>query len=140
MMAYMKSNGVRGKVIELDWWASHQGTFATGGPGQGSGPRSTVQATIVATPTQHFSGRGLFDRNRSLWNSFAVISQASGRRFWFGGDTGYCGDAFRDVGERLGPFDLAAIPIGAYLPRSFMAPVHVDPEEAVRMHQVGREG
>ena len=71
------------------------------------------------------------DRRASLWGGFAVRSGA--RSFYFAGDTGYC-PAFAEIGARLGPFDLAAIPVGAYAPRWFMAPQHVDPGEAVRVH------
>ena len=56
------------------------------------------------------------------------------RRFWFAGDTGYA-PVFKEIGERLGPFDLAAIPTGAYAPRWFMKPQHTDPLEAVKVHQ-----
>jgi L-ascorbate metabolism protein UlaG (beta-lactamase superfamily) len=54
--------------------------------------------------------------------------------FYFAGDTGYSND-FRDIGERFGGFDLAAIPVGAYLPRWFMKDQHVDPDEAVQIHR-----
>ena len=59
--------------------------------------------------------------------------RSGGRSFYFAGDTGYC-PVFAEVGARLGPFDLAAIPVGAYSPRWFMAPQHVDPWEAIRIH------
>ncbi len=55
-------------------------------------------------------------------------------RFWFGGDTAYS-DAFEQIGRRLGPFDVSAIPIGAYYPRWFMGHVHADPAEAVGIHR-----
>lgn len=112
---WFRARGIN-NVIELDWWDE----FELGG------------LTFVCTPTQHFSGRGLFDRNKTLWSGWAVLG--SNRRFWFAGDTGYF-SAFKQIGERYGPFDLAAIPIGAYNPAWFMNPMHVDPEQAVQVHQ-----
>ena len=82
---------------------------------------------------QHWSSRKVWDRRRSLWGGYAVISPDA--RFWFAGDTGYC-PAFREIGRELGPFDCSAIPVGAYEPRGFMQPQHVNPEEAVQIHQV----
>lgn len=82
---------------------------------------------------QHWSSRKGWDRRASLWGGYAVLG--SEQRFWFAGDTGYC-PAFPEIGQRLGPFDLAAIPIGAYEPRDFMKPQHVDPAEAVQIHKV----
>ncbi|MGE4653251.1 MAG: MBL fold metallo-hydrolase, partial [Myxococcota bacterium] len=76
-----------------------------------------------------WSQRGLFDRNRSLWASWAVVGPT--RRFYFGGDTGYF-EGFRAIGSTLGPFDLAALPIGAYEPRAMMREAHLNPEEAVQ--------
>ncbi len=83
---------------------------------------------------QHWSLRSGFDRMASLWGGYAVLGAR--QRFWFTGDTGYC-SVFQEIGKRLGPFDLAAIPVGAYEPRDFMRPQHVNPREAVRIHQVG---
>ncbi|KAK9833519.1 hypothetical protein WJX81_000714 [Elliptochloris bilobata] len=80
---------------------------------------------------QHWSLRSGFDRRTSLWGGFAV--HAGVHAFYFAGDTGYC-PAFAEVGSRLGPFDLAAIPVGAYAPTWLMAPQHVTPQEAVRIH------
>ena len=82
---------------------------------------------------QHWSNRG-WDKNKSLWGGYAFRGRS--RSFWFAGDTGYC-PVFADIGTRLGPFDLAAIPIGAYAPRWFMKPQHCNPHEAVAIHQVG---
>lgn len=105
-------------VIELDWWEENCV------PGHDS-------VTFVFTPAQHWCKRTLLDDNRVLWGSWAVLGPWS--RFFFAGDTGYC-SAFEEIGRRFGPFDLAAIPIGAYEPRWFMKYQHVDPEEAVRIH------
>jgi N-acyl-phosphatidylethanolamine-hydrolysing phospholipase D len=103
-------------VTELDWWESAE----LGG----------VRFTL--TPAQHWSARSLFDRSQSLWGGWAIA--ASDLNFFFAGDTGYSTD-FAEIGRRLGPFDLAAIPIGAYAPRWFMQMQHVDPGEALRMHR-----
>lgn len=69
---------------------------------------------------------------QSLWCSWAIIGPK--QRFYFAGDTGYC-PAFRSIGHYYGPFTLAAIPIGAYDPRHIMQNQHVDPAEAVKIHQ-----
>jgi len=113
--AFFADRGIGG-VVEMDWWDS-----------------LTLQDwTIHAVPVQHFSGRSLFDRNETLWAGWVLEHPEF--KFFFAGDTGYSKD-FRDLGTRLGPFDLAAIPIGAYEPRWFMSAVHVDPEQAVKIHQ-----
>ena len=105
--------GFRARAQELAWWESAE----IGG----------VRAHCV--PAQHFSGRGLTDRNRRLWAGWVV--EGATRRFYHAGDTGYFG-GFAEIGKRFGPIDLAAMPIGAYLPREMMGFVHVNPEEAVR--------
>jgi N-acyl-phosphatidylethanolamine-hydrolysing phospholipase D len=84
---------------------------------------------ITCVPSQHWSQRGLFDARRSLWCAWVVL--AAERRFYFMGDSGWY-PGFSDVGRAFGPFDLAAVPIGAYQPEAMMRPHHVDPEEAVR--------
>ena len=83
--------------------------------------------TVVCTPAQHGSGRTLIDQGRRLWASWAVLGS---KRFYFAGDTGYY-HHFKDIGEALGPFDLAALPIGSYTPRALAKPVHMSPEEAL---------
>lgn len=110
----VRSTGIR-RVEELDWWQSVQ----VGG------------ASVTSTPAHHFSARTPFDRNRALWGGFMLTLGEV--RILFAGDTAY-GTFFQDIGRRLGPIDLALIPIGAYEPRWFMRSVHMNPEEAVQAH------
>ncbi|XP_049616667.1 N-acyl-phosphatidylethanolamine-hydrolyzing phospholipase D isoform X1 [Syngnathus scovelli] len=105
-------------VIELDWWEENC-------------VPSHDDVIFVCTPAQHWSKRTAVDNNKSLWSSWTVLGPD--HRFFFAGDTGYC-SVFREIGRRFGPFDLAAIPIGAYLPRDVMKGQHVDPKEAVQIH------
>ncbi|MCB1066766.1 MAG: MBL fold metallo-hydrolase [Simkania sp.] len=93
--------------------------------------------TITAVPTQHFSGRGLHDRNKSHWNGYVMTFKNldHSKKAYFVGDTGYNPHDFKAIGEKYGPMDLSLIPIGAYRPRFFMREVHVNPEEAVMIHQ-----
>lgn len=104
------------EIVALDW---HDATRLEG-----------HDVTVHFLPVQHWSNRTGFDRNRSLWGSFAVHHPTF--RFWFSGDLGYS-DAPRVIGEKHGPFDAAAIAIGAYEPRWFMRPQHVNPHEAVQV-------
>ncbi|MFC3676784.1 MBL fold metallo-hydrolase [Ferrovibrio xuzhouensis] len=101
-------------IDELDWYDSidHAGV------------------TVTATPAVHFSRRGLRDTNRTLWAGFVVTSKADGRQLYFSGDTAH-GAVFREMGQRLGPIDLALVGIGAYEPRIIMQASHATPEEAV---------
>ncbi len=110
----LRSMGVR-RVEELDWWQ----------------PAATTALAITLTPAHHFAARGLLDRNRALWGGFVVI--AGTQRIYFAGDTAYA-PFFADVRHRLGPIDLALLPIGAYEPRWFMKAVHMNPAEAVQAH------
>jgi N-acyl-phosphatidylethanolamine-hydrolysing phospholipase D len=104
------------RVVELDWWES----TVVGG------------LTIVCTPAQHSSGRTLTDQNRRLWSSWAVLGES--KRFFFAGDTGYFA-GFKEIGARLGPFELATVPIGGYSAYVSRHPNHVNPEEAVRLFE-----
>jgi len=103
-------------VTEFDWWEHVE--------------LDGVRFTL--TPAQHWSARSLFDRNRTLWGGWAI--RAPDLNFFFSGDTGYSPD-FKEIGRRLGPFDFSALPIGAYAPRWFMRAQHVDPAEALHIHQ-----
>ena len=111
--AWLAQRGIT-DVEELDWWDG----------------RTVRGLTFTCVPAQHFSGRGLFDRNRRLWSGFTVAGRS--KRLYFAGDTAYY-DGLKEIGARLGPFDLAAIPIGAYLPATIMKPSHTSPEEALRV-------
>ncbi|HYX38564.1 MAG TPA: MBL fold metallo-hydrolase [Oligoflexus sp.] len=86
---------------------------------------------MIFTPSQHWSARGLFDRNRSLWGSYLL--QWAGKQIYFGGDTGY-GPHFKAIQQAHGRIWLAMLPIGAYEPRWFMKQAHMNPEEAVQAH------
>jgi N-acyl-phosphatidylethanolamine-hydrolysing phospholipase D len=93
------------------------------------------------TPSQHWSARGVFDHNHTLWGSWAVF--AGDLHWYFAGDTGYSTDfantqrrfADRQTPAMGGGFDLALIPLGAYEPRWFMRTHHINPEEAMQAHQ-----
>lgn len=133
VQSILKSIGIT-NTIELDWWQSYFIDNNNNNNITNNNKTSNNEAAIqiVFTPTQHWSSRSLFDRGSSLWGSYAVLSPQS--RFFFTGDTAYC-NVFKDIGETYGPFDLAAIPIGAYKPRQFMKDVHCDPTEAILIHQ-----
>ena len=85
-------------------------------------------------PTQHWSARGLTDRNKALWASFVIETPAG--RIYHVADSGYGdGHHFRAARDRYGPFRLAILPIGAYEPRWFMGDQHMNPAESVRAFQ-----
>lgn len=99
------------RVLELDWTETTR----------------IGDVVVYCLPVQHWSKRSLFDDDRALWSSWAVIGPT--RRFYYGGDTGYF-TGFREIGAAHGPFDLAVLPIGAYAPREMMIESHMNPEEA----------
>lgn len=103
-------------IIELDW----QQSFALHG------------VNFTAEPSQHWGKRSLFDAYERLWASWVI--SAGQQRIFFAGDTGYA-DHFRQIGEQYNGFNLALLPIGAYEPRWFMRGYHVNPQEAVQLHQ-----
>lgn len=101
------------KIVALDWWQQHQ----------------TKGVTFTATPSQHFSGRGLLDKNQTLWASWAI--KTAQLNLFFSGDSGYFA-GFADIGERLGPFDLTLIETGAY--DELWSGIHMQPEQSLRAH------
>lgn len=112
---YLKKHGVH-RIAELGWW-------------QDKHIADSLRVTSV--PAQHFSGRGLSDRDKTLWCGYILETTAG--TLYFAGDTGYDG-IFTEIGRRF-DIDLSFIPIGAYKPRWFMNPIHVDPEQAVQIHK-----
>jgi N-acyl-phosphatidylethanolamine-hydrolysing phospholipase D len=100
-------------AAELDWWQQiRRGRW-----------------TLTCLPAQHWSNRFGVARNSTLWCSWLLDSGR--RRYYFAGDSGYFA-GFAEIGRRYGPLDVAFLPIGAYEPRWFMAPVHMDPQDAWR--------
>ncbi len=110
------SEGVA-RVEELDWWQT---------------TRVRDDVTVVSVPARHFSGRGLGDRDATLWMGLVVEGPAG--RAYFAGDSGYS-TVFSEIRDRVGAPRVALLPIGAYEPRWFMSGVHMNPEEAVRAHR-----
>jgi L-ascorbate metabolism protein UlaG (beta-lactamase superfamily) len=112
----LRSNNIE-PVQELDWGDS--------------APLPGVN--IHCVPALHFSSRGILDKNRTLWCGYMIECQ--GRLVYFAADTGF-GPHFAQIRERFGPLRLALLPIGAYEPRWFMSPIHMNPDEAVKAHQI----
>jgi L-ascorbate metabolism protein UlaG (beta-lactamase superfamily) len=116
LKAPLERKGI-GPVTELDWWET----------------TDVIGAAITLTPAQHWSNRAMFDRRKTLWGG-CVLKAPYAPSIYFAGDSGYA-PFFATVRERLGSPDVALLPIGAYAPRWFMQPMHMNPEEAVRAHR-----
>ena len=112
--ALMARHGIKSE--DMDWWQTK---------------RAMLDITLV--PAQHFCARGVSDRDATLWGGF-VISGAAGN-VYFAGDTGWA-NHFAEIARRFPSIRLACLPIGAFLPRWFMKPAHIDPAEAVEAHKV----
>ncbi|NQV51287.1 MAG: MBL fold metallo-hydrolase, partial [Candidatus Marinimicrobia bacterium] len=102
----------REKITELDWWDELA---------------IAENLTIVSTPAQHFSGRGLSDRNKTLWTSYVITTKQ--HNIYFSGDSGYF-DGFKRIGEKYGPFDITFLECGAY--NTEWSFVHMFPEQTVQ--------
>jgi L-ascorbate metabolism protein UlaG (beta-lactamase superfamily) len=103
-------------LVEVDWWQRH---------------RIDAELEIVSVPARHASGRSGLDTDESLWSGYAFIGRKA--RAYYSGDTGLF-PGMREIGERLGPFDLTLIEVGQY--GSSWPDWHVGPEQAVRAHQM----
>lgn len=101
------------RVTQLDWWES----------------KDIDSLKLIATPAQHFSGRGLFDRDETLWASWVI--QTEKRNLFFSGDGGYF-SGFKEIGEQFGPFDVTMIETGAY--NELWSEIHMSPEESMQAH------
>ncbi len=111
--AHLQSWGVsEDKITELDWWK--EAVFSD-------------KLTLAATPSRHFSGRGLTDRNGTLWASWSIIGRS--KRVFFSGDSGYF-PGFREIGDRYGPFDFVMMECGAY--NELWADIHMMPEQSAQ--------
>lgn len=112
----LRRAGIEARVSTLDWWQ----TVALPGP-----------IAVTAVPGQHWSSRGLLDRNRTLWLGFVI--KAPGGPIYFAGDTAM-GPHFMQIARRFGPPRLALLPIGAYRPAALMRGSHLSPAQAVAAH------
>ena len=116
--AHLAAWGVpESRIVDLDWWErTRMGTLE-----------------VVATPSRHASGRTLLDKDATLWAGFALLGPA--HRAFYSGDTGLF-PAMREIGEKLGPFDVTMIEVGQY--HSAWPDWHIGPEQAVQAHQMLR--
>ncbi len=103
------------KISELDWWETY----------------SSGSLTFYATPAVHYASRGLFDANQRLWCSWSIAGKD--KRVFISGDSGYF-DGFKNIGERLGPFDVVFLKIGASNDKGTWRTLHMTPEEAGQQH------
>jgi L-ascorbate metabolism protein UlaG (beta-lactamase superfamily) len=101
------------RIIEFDWWDETK----------------VRDIRVIATPARHFSARGIGDRDEAFWVSWSIVGE--NHRVFFSGDTGMT-PQFSEIGERLGPFDITFMKIGAYDVQ--WPDMHIDPEEAVQAH------
>lgn len=115
--AFLDAESITG-AVEADWWQ----TISLPG-----------QFEVQSVPAQHFSGRGVFDRDATLWCGYVLKTSAG--NIYFAGDTGYNNVTFKEIGEQCGPMRLSILPIGAYKPEWFMSPIHVSPDESIKIHR-----
>ena len=114
--AHLEKWGVEeANIVEKDWWESHK----------------LEGVDIISTPAQHFSGRGVFDRNSTLWTSWTLVGPR--HRVFFSGDTGLA-PQFAEIADKHGPFDVTMFEVGAYHPN--WGTIHLGPKQAVSAHEI----
>lgn len=106
------------KIKELDWWQKEY--------------YSSNKTTITFVPARHNSGRGIMDKNKTLWGGFVIESIAG--NLYFAGDTAY-GKFLAPIKEKFNTFNIALLPIGHYKPRWMMKTHHMNPDDAVKLHK-----
>ncbi|VVB95002.1 Beta-lactamase superfamily domain protein [uncultured archaeon] len=118
---FLENKGLS-RVNELDWWEKN--SLSNG-------------RSVFFVPAQHFSGRTPWNIDKSLWGGFVI--ESSHGQIYFAGDTGF-GKFFEQIHENFPDIKVALLPIGAFEPRWFMSPIHMDPADAVRAHQILKPG
>lgn len=113
---WLTEEGVR-NLEEMDWYTD----------------KVIKEINFTFLPAQHWSARGVFDRNHSLWGSWGI--ELKGAKIYHAGDTGF-GPHFKEIREKWGQADLALIPVGAYEPRWFMKAMHMNPSDALKAFKV----
>ena len=114
----LENNGIKSdKIIEMKWWDRN---------------KLNEEFEIVCLPAMHWSGRMLYDSNKSLWCSFLILKNGKSI-FYHGGDTGYSEGVFKRIGDIYGPIKFAALPIGQYCPEWHQAPRHISPSESIKI-------
>ncbi len=123
--SFLEKNGISG-AVDMDWWDELE---------------LNEMLKLVAVPAQHFSGRGMFDRDATLWCGFVIRRREArpddpvGRgNIYFAADSGYNSLMFKETAQKLAPIHVAILPIGAYKPSWFMSPIHTSPGEAIKIH------
>ncbi len=112
---FLEQENMKG-AQDMDWWQE---------------VKISESLIIQSVPAQHFSGRGMFDRDKTLWCGY-VIKRKEGN-LYFAADTGYNERTFKEIGERCAPITVSILPIGAYKPNWFMAPIHTSPADAIKI-------
>lgn len=116
LKSWFEANVADAKVEEMNWWDKIK----------------LGNAEFVFVPAQHSTGRAFTNKNETLWGGWTV--EYASKKFYFAGDTAYEAELFKQISQKVGHIDFAALPIGAYKPRNLMRYEHMNPHEAVQAH------